>query len=262
MKRVMFIFWIVIAVSNVSLGLSFIDISDPGEIVAPYGVIGNSIAPHIRVDYYTESEPGTHYKLFRRATTYGHLRMYHYSRLTVAGGTLGSDLWFLDNSSGVITSGSGPSIRTKDNSHLTITGGSVSTYIEVADNSHLDISGGEISGLMQIAGNGIATLSGSDFKVGGHAQPMGALNIAQLFADGLLVYIDNTTQASYPHYQYRGDLSGVLFDGNSFDIELVISHFIDSGGDTANLILTPEPGTFFLLAPGVVWLCRKKGRSL
>jgi len=240
MKKLLIFLWLLITPLYSLYGLDYIDISAPGETVIQSTPIGNSGAPHVRVDYYTSSSPGTHYKLIIGGTTYAQLRMHHNSHLTLDGGRINDDLWFYNNSYGEIISGRAGQTRTADNSHLKITGGTIGSYIGVYNNSQVEISGGHISGVLQLSGHGIATLSGSDFKIGGQSLPMGTLDISQLIEDGLLEVF---YFPGYNNYQYKGDLIGILSDNSSFGVELSITHFTDYRGDTANLILIPEPAT-------------------
>lgn len=255
MKKAIIVLWLLIAPINPLYSIDYIDISAPGQTVVQSTPIGNSSAPHVRIDYYTSSSPGTHYQLVSGGSTYSQLRMHHNSHLTLIGGIVNDSLWFNDNTYGEIISGAVGPTRTEDNSHLNITGGIIGSYIGVYDNSQMEISGGNISGVLQITGNGIATLCGSNFKIGGQSLPMGPLDIPQLVDDGLL---DVLYYPEYSNYQYKGDLTGVLFDGSSFDIDIFFTHFTDSRGATANLILTPEPATICLLGLGGLGLIRKR----
>ena len=253
-KLLLFLCFSIIPVYSL-YGFDYIDISAPGETVIQSTPIGNSSAPHVRVDYYTSSMPGTHYKLVFGGITYSQLRMYHNSYLTLDGGRVNGDLWFYDDSDGQLISGRAGPTRTADNSHLKITGGTIGSYIGVYDNSQAEISGGHISGVLQITGRGIATLYGSNFKMGGQSLPVGELNLSQLVEDGLLEVF---SFPEYNNYQYKGSLTGILSDSSSFSVELSITHFTDSRGNSANLILIPEPGTVLIIGLGGLFLRKRK----
>jgi hypothetical protein len=210
----------------------------------------------VRIDYYTSVSPGTHYELVFGGKTFAHLLMYNNSHLTLFGGYVGNNLWFNDNSYGDIYSGSIGELRTTGNSRLNMTGGTTRSYVGIYDDSQATISGGNISGYMEITGNGVARLNGSDFKLGGQSLSLGALNIPQLVNQGLLQVFDYSTD--YKNFQYKGILTGILSDGSSFNINLSFTHFTDSRGDAANLILIPEPATLSLLALGGLLLRRRK----
>ena len=185
MKKVITILWLLTVPINSLYGLDYVDISSPGQTVIQSTPIGNSATPHVRVDYYTTSSPGTHYQLVSGGRIYSQLWMHHNSHLNLIGGTVNGDLWFCENSYGEIISGTAGYTRMADNSHLNITGGTIGSYIGVYDNSQAEISGGNISGVLQITGRGVATLSGSDFKIGGQYLSLGPIDIPQLVDDGL-----------------------------------------------------------------------------
>jgi hypothetical protein len=109
--------------------------------------------------------------------------------------------------------------------------------------------------VLATSAHGIATLSGSNFKIGGQPLSMGALDIPQLVDDGLLDVFDYSQ--NFNNYQYKGNLTGVLLDGSSFDIQISFTHFTDSRGDTANLIIIPEPTTLLLLGMGGLLIRRR-----
>lgn len=256
MKRLLIVLWLSVTFINNLYGDIFIDISSPGETVIQSTPIGNSLTPHVRVDYYASGSLGTNYKLVNGGITYSQLRMHHNSHLTLSGGTVSGDLWFYENSVGEIISGRAGETRVAENSHLYITGGTIGSYIGVYDNGQAEITGGKLSGMLQIVGRGMATLSGSNFKIGGQSLPMGPLNITQLIDEGLLEVFDYSQ--NYNNFQYNGNLTGVLSDGHSFDLVLSFTHFTDSRGNTANLNLIPEPATILFLTLGGIILRKSR----
>jgi hypothetical protein len=249
MKKLLILFSVFMTVSTASADI-YIDA--PGSTIIQSTPISNFVP--VNVDYYTLTPPGTTLILTSGGSTATDLRVYHFGQLTISGGSVGGSLWMYDNSSSDIVSGYVHGyIRLFDNTHLTMSGGSnLSNWMGVFENGQAEISGGNF-GVLNVADNGQVSLFGSDFAIGGQSVS-GLLNIPQLVQEGLL------TATEYPDYyniQYRGLLSGRLFDGTSFINNIEITHFTDGRGATANINLIPEPATLLLLGLGAVMLRRK-----
>jgi hypothetical protein len=148
--------------------------------------------------------------------TISYLYAYEGSRVEMSGGTISNGANFLNTSS------------------FLMTGGVINSYL--VGTGAVDIDGGIINNAEYIKGWSVLNLRG------------GTINLFQgIFDEGLVNIYGYNFVRDPIHYQISGNLS----DGNPFAFKMNSATY----GKT-NLIVTPEPVSFFLLGIGGLFLRR------
>ncbi len=167
------------------------------------------------------------------------LTAYESSTVTISGGSVGSgpyDYLAAANSSTVtISGGSVSAVHANQSSTVTISGGSVSA-LYTYDSSTVTISGGTIGTDLRLNDSVELLICGSDFAIDGISFGYGS--------------ISSMLGGVYSDEAYR-TLTGTLVDGSSIDNQFRI-------GNTAQIVLIPEPTTLLLLGLGGLMLGRKR----
>ncbi|MBL7152213.1 MAG: PEP-CTERM sorting domain-containing protein [Phycisphaerae bacterium] len=158
------------------------------------------------------------------------------SRVTVSGGVL-HDFEAHDNSQVTI---SGGSIRwgfhANESSQITISDGAISSDFRASDNSQVIVSGGFFRGELLLYDTALLTIEGSDFAVDG--TDVGYIELTSINGFG---------------YRYEPSrlLTGTLLNGDVLDSYFRI-------GNSAKIVLVPEPTTLLLLGLGGLALRRRR----
>ena len=168
------------------------------------------------------------------------------------------------------------SLAVAENGTANIIGGSFSGEIQIWDNGTVNMSSGSLNiensswmhdlatmtitggmvtcpGRLSITGDSKLFLSGTNFSVGGVSVEYGELDLDYLLSQGALAYEVDESE------RWIGTISGILDDGQSFNLNFSINHFLY--GDTpktANIVLVPEPASLLLLSIGGFLSLRKK----
>jgi len=121
------------------------------------------------------------------------------------------------------------------NSRVIVSGGKVGD-LGVHHSSQVIVSGGLLEGDMYLSTNGVLTIDGSDFAIDG--TPVGYIELTSILGLG------------YDDEPYRR-LTGTLLNGDPLDNDFRI-------GNSAKIILVPEPATLLLLGLGGLILRRKR----
>ena len=174
------------------------------------------------------------------------------SQVAISGGVMGV-LYTFDDSQVAVSGGSMGSLATEGSSQITVSGGSMD-YLAVNINSRVIVSGGKVGDLgvhhssqvivsggllegdMYLSTNGVLTIDGSDFAIDG--TPVGYIELTSILGLG------------YDDEPYRR-LTGTLLNGDPLDNDFRI-------GNSAKIILVPEPATLLLLGLGGLILRRKR----
>lgn len=129
--------------------------------------------------------------------------------------------------------------RVRDDSLVTVSGGSIARTIVAYNNSLIDISGGTIGGYLYSYQNGTVNLYGNDFGVGEQT-----LSYGDSLRDYGVINGDFLT----------GKITGTLQDGSRLSNQFYIS----LNDLNADIIIIPEPATVLLVGAGGLLLRRKR----
>lgn len=174
------------------------------------------------------------------------------SIINVSGGSIDS-LKAYDNSQALVSSGSMKSLAAHDSSQITVSGGSIYTYVSIGrsqttvsggsisrlvagGNSRVTVSGGSIVVSMRLSSSAIITIDGSDFAVDG--TPIDYIELTSILGGD-------------PFYERYRRLTGTLLNGDPLDNDFRI-------GDSAKIVLIPEPATLLLLGLGGMMLRKRR----
>lgn len=159
------------------------------------------------------------------------------SEITMSGGAISDDLAAIRSSLVNISGGLiGWDLVAYDSSRVSISGGSIGRDLWTYNSSQMDIFGGSIGNELIAYNDGTVTIHGFDFAVDGH--PFGYGELTSIFG------------GDWENEPYR-HLTGVLASGELIDNDFLI-------GNSAKIILVPEPATLLLLGLGVVLLHKKR----
>ena len=165
----------------------------------------------------------------------GSIYAYDHSRIDLSSGYTGN-LFAYGNSHMDIGGSPGGSVRAHESSRVTIlSGAEISGGLFASDNSRITVFGGSINGELVAYGDSVLTLVGSDFAIDG--VPVGI---------GELTSIMGGSWESEPWRQ----LTGILDSGELLDNDFKI-------GNSASIVLIPEPSLMILLVGLVLRLKRK-----
>jgi hypothetical protein len=164
---------------------------------------------------------------------------YSSGQAIMSGGSVNYSLYAYDSSQVTMSGVSlGWNLYVSTSSHLTMSGGSVGGYLSASSNGLVNWSGGTIAQDLRLDSATTLKINGSNFAVDGI--PFGFGEIASIFG------------GSYGNEPHR-ILTGTLANGDIINNQFRI-------GETASIVLVPEPATLLLLGLGVPMLSglRKK----
>ncbi len=165
------------------------------------------------------------------------LRAYDDSQVTVSGGSIGGQLLAYYSSQITVSGGSiGGDLHSYDSSRVTVSGGSIGKNLWADDSSQVTMCGGSIGGELRLETSGILTTLGSDFAVDGTP-----------FGYGELTSITGGLDRDEPLRHLTGILASGDLLANDFRI-----------GQSARIVLVPEPTTFLLLGLGGLMVSRRR----
>ncbi|MGA2173043.1 MAG: PEP-CTERM sorting domain-containing protein [Sedimentisphaerales bacterium] len=156
---------------------------------------------------------------------------------TMFGGTV--DYFVAENSSHITMSGGTvvKSLYAYGNSQLTFSGGIVENgYLFVYQNCQAEMSGGMVAGFLEVGDSATLIIDGSNFAIDGTPLSFGK--------------ITSILGGNYENETVRR-LTGTLANGD------IINNYFQIG-NTASIVLIPEPATLLLLGLGAAMLRRKR----
>jgi hypothetical protein len=198
------------------------------------------------VDNSIAYNPGTHIDLVNGGVIKDFC-FYNNSTLTMTGGQVLAALQGLQNSNLEISGGWMEDFYALGNSTAAMAGGTVHDELAAGFNSTITMSGGSF-GRIRAYYNGKIYLLGSGFEVDG--QP---LSYGDKLSDYGTFYSVIPIGLGYLYNYYSGTLTGTLADGS-----FVNNTFYVAADGTAEIFVTPEPVTLFLLGFGVAFLRKPK----
>jgi len=149
------------------------------------------------------------------------------SQYVMSGGSA-VELYAYDASQIIVSDFTSSSIFAYDNSHVMIKGGHINGNLNTGGNSHVTIIGGIVDSYIFLKDDSTIILDGANFAIDGIP-----------FVSGEITSILRGTLESEPYRWLTGTLANGDIINNQFKI-----------GDTASIILIPEPASLFLLALG------------
>lgn len=200
----------------------------------------------VRVDNSIAHDPGTHVDVVDGAVL-KELFFYNNSTLTMTGGHVGVILEGLQNSALEISGGWMEDFYALGNSTAAMTGGTVNDELAAGFNSTITISGGSF-GSIRAYYDGSIYLVGHGFEVDG--QP---LSYGDKLSDYGTFHSVIPWGAGFLANYYSGTITGTLTDGSYIN-----NNFYVAAAGTAEIFVTPEPATLFLLGLGSLALLRKR----
>lgn len=162
------------------------------------------------------------------------LYAYDNSQYVMSGG-IAIELYAYNSSQIIVSNFTSGAFFTCDNSHVMIMGGYINGNLNTDGNSHVTIAGGIIDNYIFLKDDSIIVLNGANFAIDGTP-----------FVSGEITSILGGTLESEPHRWLTGTLANGDIINNQFKI-----------GDTAKIVLIPEPCTMLLLGLGGM-LIRKR----
>ncbi|MEI7835438.1 MAG: PEP-CTERM sorting domain-containing protein [Planctomycetota bacterium] len=184
------------------------------------------------------------------------LSAYDRTQVTMSAGQIWY-LWAYGHSQTMISGGTATGdLCAEDSSQLTLSGGSVEGYVVAGGNSIVIMTGGAVSGLLGAGGSSQVTILGGTISqtLDMYQDAIVYLHGDQFAIDGIplssgaIRSVLGTSCDSEPFRRLTGTLASGDIVNNLFRI-----------GDSAQLVLVPEPATLSLLAlGGLAVLCRKR----
>jgi len=164
---------------------------------------------------------------------------YDSSHIEISDGTLFSHTLVEDNTDIIITGGTlSQGITLRHDSQGTMLGGRVEGDMFLQNNSQYELLGGtfELGKLLILSDNSILRVIGSDFAIDGVS-----------IGDGIISSVTGTQSWNEPYRR----LTGTLQNGDIIDNRFQI-------GNTAQIVIVPEPTTIVLLLGALPFVRRKK----
>lgn len=216
---------------------------------------------------------GTTVNLLAGGTISTRLYGYNDSSLNISGGSVGGyGVFTADRSHVSMSSGSVPKIVAYGNSAITLSGGSVTSYLQAADNSRVTMSGGTVQGSFQALNSSQVVISGGSMDSliltedhvtvrlsGGTISSAGIQVRGSLIISGSNFAIDGSPVGfarissilggAIDRESYR-QITGTLANGDILNTKFRI-------GDLATITLVPEPTTLVLLGFGGMFLRKR-----
>lgn len=223
---------------------------------------------HIRLDYQTTNNPGTHLELVDG--TIGQLDSHRNATITMTGGSVGGKLEASGSSTITMISGSvGGNLTAHGGSTVTMSGGSVGNYFQARMNGIIIMAGGSVERGLEAINNGTITMSGGSVgTLGAGINGTIYLNGTGFKVDGQTLTYGDKLSDFVPLVVYRpdgniydcytGTVTGTLADGSALNTLFAIYNTGDLAG-TADIYIIPEPATVILLGfGGLILRSRKK----
>jgi len=179
------------------------------------------------------------------------------SQVTMSGGSVGRGLCAWDNSQVTMSAGSVEwELSARDNGQITMSGGSVGQSLVASDNGQITMSGGSVDNLCAFD-NSQVTMSGGSVEGSLYAGWSYNSYNSTLTISGSNFAI-NGHSADYGEYGPMGEYSirGGILTGTLANGDLLDNGF--SIFDNSKLILIPEPATLLLLGLGGLVLRKKR----
>ncbi|MFA5291684.1 MAG: PEP-CTERM sorting domain-containing protein [Phycisphaerae bacterium] len=184
---------------------------------------------------------------------------FHNSQVTITGGTVGSVVQTYDSSQVKMFGGTVNALYACGNSQITMSGGTVGDALYATNNGQLTITDGTLGFGLSASGDSRVTMSGGTIARGSlyfgmqlQEQMILAISGFDFAIDGIHVgFGEITSQLGGIWYNDPvRRLTGTLANGDKFDNQFLI-------GNTAKIVLVPEPATLLLLGLGGLVLRRK-----